>query len=137
MVQSFLDGVAALGNETRALIVEDVCKKLHSLSDREKHFLFNYLKEGDMNERDRVTANNTALNLKINENIASYKTNVYLIVESFFNYGFIPLIIEECEEFNMRRSGSTNLMDTFRESLSSVSSHASLDLDTNEDYREA
>ena len=106
MVQSFLDGVAALGNETRALIVEDVCKKLHSLSDREKHFLFNYLKEGDMNERDRVTANNTALNLKINENIASYKTNVYLIVESFFNYGFIPLIIEEREEFNMRRSGS-------------------------------
>ena len=137
MVQSFLDGVAALGNETRALIVEDVCKKLHSLSDREKHFLFNYLKEGDMQERDRVTANNTALNLKINENIASYKTNVYLIVESFFNYGFIPLIIEERDEFNMRRSGSSNLIDTFRESLSSVSSHASLDLDTNEDYREA
>ena len=137
MVQSFLDGVAALGNETRALIVEDVCKKLHSLSDREKHFLFNYLKEGDMNERDRVTANNTALNLKINENIASYKTNVYLIVESFFNYGFIPLIIGERDEVNMRRSGSSNLIDTFRESLSSVSSHASLDLDTNEDYREA
>ena len=137
MVQSFLDGVAALGNETRALIVEDVCKKLHSLSDREKHFLFKYLKEGDMSERDRVTANNTALNLKINENIASYKTNVYLIVESFFNYGFIPLIIGERDEVNMRRSGSTNLMDTFRESLSSVSSHASLDLDTNEDYREA
>ena len=129
--------MAALGNETRALIVEDVCKKLHSLSDREKNFLFNYLKEGDMNERDRVMANNTALNLKINENIASYKTNVYLIVESFFNYGFIPLIIEERDEFNMRRSGSSNLMDTFRESLSSVSSHASLDLDTNEDYREA
>ena len=129
--------MAALGNETRALIVEDVCKKLHSLSDREKNFLFNYLKEGDMNERDRVTANNTALNLKINENIASYKTNVYLIVESFFNYGFIPLMIEERDEHNMRRSGSTNLMDTFRESLSSVSSHASLDLDTNEDYREA
>ena len=129
--------MAALGNETRALIVEDVCKKLHSLSDREKNFLFNYLKEGDMNEKDRVMANNTALNLKINENIASYKTNVYLIVESFFNYGFIPLIIEERDEFNMRRSGSSNLMDTFRESLSSVSSHASLDLDTNEDYREA
>ena len=129
--------MAALGNETRALIVEDVCKKLHSLSDREKHFLFNYLKEGDMNERDRVMANNPTLNLKINESIESYKTNVYLIVESFFNYGFIPLVIEERDEHNIRRTGSTNLMDTFRETLSSVSSHASLELDRNEDYREA
>lgn len=40
--------VRALGDETRSLTVDAVTNKSHNLTDREKNFLFNYLREGDI-----------------------------------------------------------------------------------------
>ena len=38
----------ALGDEMRALNVIEIVQKTRGVSDREKNFLFNYLKEGDL-----------------------------------------------------------------------------------------
>ena len=75
------------------MTVDTVTKKNRGLSAREKSFLFNYLREGNIDENLRVVANNPNQNLKINEALDSYKTNVYVIVESFFTYGFIPVLL--------------------------------------------
>ena len=95
MVNFVTNALQAIGDETRALTVEYVTKKNRGLlSAREKNFLFNYLREGDIDENLRIVANNPNQNLRINEPIDSYKTNVYVIVESFFTYGFIPTLLQ-------------------------------------------
>ena len=84
----------ALGNETRALTVDEVISKRRNVSIREKNFLLNYLREGNIPENIRRVSNDPDANLRINEPLESYQTNVFIIVESFFNYGFIPSLLE-------------------------------------------
>ena len=94
MVQFMTDTLRALGDETRALIVENIVDKRQKISDREKRYIFNYLREGNIPENIRRVANDPAANLRINEPIESYAPNVAMIVESFFTYGFIPQLLE-------------------------------------------
>ena len=81
-------------SETRALTVEEVAKKSHKVSRRERNFLFNYIKEGDIPEHMRSVANDPEQNLKIHDPIEEYKTNVFVIIEAFFKHGFIPEILQ-------------------------------------------
>ena len=94
MVQYVTDTFRALGDETRALTVDGVTKKQRGVSDREKNFIFNYLREGDIPPAMRIVANDPAQNLHFKEPESTYKTNVFVIVESFFTYGFIPELLE-------------------------------------------
>ena len=121
----------ALNDETRALTVDSVTKKQHGISEREKNFLFNYIREGDIPENMRIVAKNPQFNLRINEPADSvYQTNIYVIVESFLTYGFKPSLLEAQAAREQRKSG--NFIDSFRESLQSQSS-----VSADEDYQEA
>ena len=62
---------------------------------REKKFVFNYLKEGDLSEYMRQVSKDPNENIKIIESVEVYIPNVMLIVESFLNYGFLPTLLSE------------------------------------------
>ena len=47
----------AIENENKRLIVDDVLKKTRGITEREKKFLFNYLREGDIPENLRIVSN--------------------------------------------------------------------------------
>ena len=74
--------------------IENLSSKLKDLSETEKNFIFNYIKEGDIPENSRQVANGKDSELRIVEPLSSYKQNVYLILESFLTYGFIPALLE-------------------------------------------
>ena len=120
----------ALGDETRFLTVEGITEKTRNISDREKKYLFNYLREGDIPENFRQVSNDPAANLRINEPIESYQTCVFIIVESFFTYSFIPALLESQAAKEARASGY--FIEAFKESLSSTNS-----VSADEDYQEA
>ena len=126
-----MKAVTALTDETRALQVDKIIEKQRGISGREKKFLFNYLSEGDIPETMRIIANNPEMNLRINEDIESYKTNVYEIVTSFFTYGFIPVILEQQAQREEQKRNA-NFFDQMRRSLSTDAS-----VDADEDYQEA
>lgn len=75
------------------LTVEAVTKKTRGVTAREKKFLFNYLREGDMPENMRVVSNDKNENVKITEGTDNYISNVMLIVEFFINCGFLPTLL--------------------------------------------
>ena len=83
------------GDKTRpAQTIENLSSKLKDLTETDKNFIFNYIKEGDIPENSRQVANGRDSELRIAEPISSYKQNVYLIIESFLTYGFIPALLE-------------------------------------------
>ena len=127
MVQFMTDTLRALGDETRFLTVEGITEKLYNISEREKKYLFNYLREGNIPENIRQVSNDPAANLRINEPIESYQTSVFIIVESFFTYSFIPTLLESQAVREARSSG--NFMEKFKDSLSSTAS-----ISADEDY---
>jgi len=86
--------IRSIQDETCALYVKSIIDKKHDISEREKLFLFNYLREGNIPDSMRIVANNKDMNLRILEKVEDYKTNVFVIVESFFTYGFIPELLE-------------------------------------------
>ena len=90
MVQYVAATFTGLSDEISGMEVDSIVKKTQKITDREKSFLFNYLLEGNLEPNKRKVANDKNQNLFIREDVRSYKTNVFVIVESFFNYGFIP-----------------------------------------------
>ena len=83
------------GDKTRPIqTIENLCNKLKDLTEMEKNFIFNYIKEGDIPENTRNVATGKDSELRIVEPLSSYKQNVYLIIESFLTYGFIPALLE-------------------------------------------
>ena len=67
--------MSAVGDETRALTVENILHKPLGITDREKNFLFNYIKEGDLPDKQRVVSNDPSMNIKITkESVADYTT---------------------------------------------------------------
>lgn len=110
MVEFMAETLRALGDETRALTVEGITEKSHKISVREKNYLFNFLREGNIPENIRRVSNDPAANLRINEPLEAYPTSVFLIVESFFTYGFIPALLESQAARESRRI-SNNFMD--------------------------
>ena len=137
MLANMVNTVRALGNETKALTVESVTKQCRNLIAREKNFLFNYLKEGDIEEHLRIIANDPQHNIKINEPIDSYKTNVYVIVESFFTYGFKPALLQAQEDRQQtirgkKNRGDIDLIEMIGEQLASGQ-----EIDADEEYEEA
>ena len=129
--------VRALGDETRSLTVDAVTNKSHNLTDREKNFLFNYLREGDIEQHLRVVANDPSRNLRINEPVDAYKMNVCVIVESFFTYGFKPVLLQAQQDREQRLKGKKDrgdldLIEIIGESLSS-----NPEVSADEEYQEA
>ena len=83
----------AIQDETKILTVEKVTKSTRGVTAREKKFLFNYLREGDVPENMRTVSNDKNENVKITEGPEDYISNVMLIVEFFLNCGFIPTLL--------------------------------------------
>ena len=79
----------AIQDETRALRVSDLTNKSSGLTERDKAFIFNYMREGDIPEHLRIKANQNS-NLKIYEPIEEFTKNVIMLIESFFLYSFKP-----------------------------------------------
>ena len=87
--------ISGLNDEICALSVENIVKKHRDVSDREKNFLFNYIREGNLPASERLVSNDATQNIKITmESLSDYKANVISIVDSLFAYGFIPTLLE-------------------------------------------
>ena len=83
------------GDKTRPIqTIENLSNKLKDLTETEKDFIFNYIKEGNIPENSREVATGRDAELRIVEPLSSYKQNVYLIIECFLTYGFIPALLE-------------------------------------------
>ena len=89
----------AIQDETRALRVGDLCNKYTGLTERDKMFIYNYIREGDIPEHLRVRSSNQQ-NLKIYEPVEEYQKNVIMLIESFFLYQFKPNTDRQPEKKN-------------------------------------
>jgi len=87
--QLFAGTFKAIQDEARALRVGDLVNKSSGLTAREKSFVFNYMREGDIPEHLRIHGNQDT-NLRIYEPIPEFQRNVIMLVESFFLYSFKP-----------------------------------------------
>lgn len=88
--QKLLAGtLQAIQDETRALRVGTLCNKQAGLTEREKSFIYNYIREGNLPEHLRIQSSKQQ-NLKIYEPIEDYQKNVIMLIESIFLYQFKP-----------------------------------------------
>ena len=82
-----------MASEAKAITIEDLSSKQGRLTEREKEFIFNYFKEGDLQDHLRINGSvNSNSNIRIYEPIEEYKKNVVLLVELLFNYQFKPIV---------------------------------------------
>ena len=83
----------ALTDESKAITVHDITENCVELTDRQKEFIFNYMKEGDIPDHLRLDGSSKKnSSLRIYEPIEDYKMNVIVLLELIFNYQFKPFV---------------------------------------------
>ena len=87
MFSAFRDTMQAISDETKCISVEELSVKTGKLSTREKEFIFNYVREGDLPDHLRINGGSQKnTGFRINEPIEHYKRNVFLLIEVILNY---------------------------------------------------
>ena len=74
-------------DETKVLKVKDIVNKNKGLTAREKEFIFFYVRNGD---KPKEKAKHNPHEIVIHETAEEYKMNILMILDSFFQYRYLP-----------------------------------------------
>ena len=80
----------AIFEEIKILKVLDVCEKKNNLTRREKDFLFNYIRQGDL----PIEMRKQDQDLRSVEKVEDYNNFVVVVLDSIFHYQYLPRIHE-------------------------------------------
>jgi hypothetical protein len=86
MFQTFQGLGTAMFEEIKILRVLEVCKKMNGLTKREKDFLFNYVRQGDLPVEQRRQDQD----LRSVERVEDYNNFVVAVLDSIFHYQYLP-----------------------------------------------